>query len=138
MTDGLERLNDAWQQADGHARRDFLRSLPMQPGMRGEREITMVSQVNSRDGSPAVLFRWGEHVLIMDSRTAKRHGRAVLETALAAEAEAFLFRWMQAKVGTPPEEAARLLVDFRRWREEMERQDATQGEEGMRPERSMP
>lgn len=126
MADGLERLNDAWQKANGDARRDFLRGILEAQGMRGESEITMVSQVNSRDGSPAVLFRWGEHVLVMESSTAKRHGLAVLETALAADADAFLFQWVQEAVGAEPEKAAMLLMDFRRWREQAERDHASE------------
>jgi hypothetical protein len=115
--DGLERLHYAWGKADGEARRAFLKGILEAQGMRGESEITMVSQVNAGDGSPAVCLQWGEHILHMESTTAKRHGLAILETALAADADAFLFAWVRDVVGAEPEKAAQLLMDFRRWRD---------------------
>jgi hypothetical protein len=115
--DGLVRLNYAWQKADSDARRAFLKGILEAQGMRGESEITMVSQVNAGDGSPAVCLQWGEKILHMQSATAKRHGLAILETALAADADAFLFQWLKDEGGAEPEKAAGLLMDFRRWRD---------------------
>lgn len=124
MANGLEHLNDAWSKADGEARRTFLKGILHAQGMRGESEITMVSQVNAGDGSPAVCLQWGEHILHMESATAKRHGLAIIETAMAADADAFLFAWVKDVVGADPEKAAGLLMDFRRWREAAERSQA--------------
>lgn len=121
--DGLERLKYAWSKVDGEARRAFLKDILEAQGMRGESEIRMTSQVNAGDGSPAVCLQWGEHILHMESTTAKRHGLAIIETAMGADADAFLMRWVQEVVGAPPEKAAMLLMDFRRWREETQRED---------------
>jgi hypothetical protein len=124
IDDDLHRLRQAWKYAASEARRTFWIDILREQGMRGESDILMTSQVNSRDGSPAVLFRWGEQNLLMDSATAKRHAMAVLETAMGADTDAFLFYWLKHFIGAEPEKAAMVLQDFRRWREEESRRQA--------------
>jgi hypothetical protein len=122
MADGLERLRYAWDRADGEARRRFLLEVyraQAGPGA-GEGTIEITSQVNAGDGSPAVLFVWGERRIQVTPAEAIRHALSILEVATDSYAESFLFRFAVDRVGTEPERAAQLLMDFRRWRAEIE------------------
>ena len=55
----------------------------------------------------------------MDVAQARDHGNAIIEAAEAAETDAFIFDWVMNRVGSGPEQAAGLLVDFRKYRAEV-------------------
>jgi hypothetical protein len=73
----------------------------------------------NRKGEPFVQLIRGETVIAqMDPEQARDHGRAILEAAEAAEQDAFIFDWVCNKVGSGPNEATVLLLEFRRYRAE--------------------
>jgi hypothetical protein len=122
-----DRLAQAWQAASGDARRDFLAEVLRQQGLRGEGVISITSQVNSRDGSPAVLMAWEERRWTMTPDEAIRHAINVLEVACGAYADAFLVSYVHQRIGAPMGQAAQILMDFRQWRERQGRQPAEEG-----------
>lgn len=76
------------------------------------------SGINQR-GEPFVQLLRGSKILCqMDVEQARAHAQAVLESAEAAEQDAFIYDWVQNHVGAGPEQAAGLLIDFRRYRAE--------------------
>lgn len=73
----------------------------------------------NRKGEPFVqLLRGTEIICQMDTQQARDHAQAILESAEAAEQDAFIFDWVINKVGSGKEQAAGLLVDFRKYRAE--------------------
>jgi len=76
------------------------------------------SGVNAK-GEPFVQLIQGTDVIAqMSVDEARDHGHAILEAAEAAETDAFLFDWVIHHVGAGKEQAAGLLVDFRKYRAE--------------------
>lgn len=70
-------------------------------------------------GEPFVQLLKGETVIgQMTPEEARDHAHAMLEAAEAAEQDAFIYDWVQNRVGCGREQAAGLLVDFRRYRAE--------------------
>jgi hypothetical protein len=77
------------------------------------------SGVNAK-GEPFVQLIHGDKVIAqMDVEQARDHGRTIIEAAEAAETDAFIFDWVCNKVGSGPEQAMGLLVDFRKYRSEV-------------------
>lgn len=113
------------RRADGEAKRDFLVEVLRQQGLGAEGVIAITSQVNSRDGSPAVLMSWEERRWTMTPAEAVRHAISILEVATGAQADAFLVSFVHRRVGVPMDQAAQLLQEFRAWREAMAQQQAT-------------
>lgn len=71
-------------------------------------------------GEPFVQLILGDRVIAqMDVTQARDHGRVIIEAAEAAETDAFIFEWVMKHVGAGKEQAAGLLVDFRRYRREV-------------------
>jgi hypothetical protein len=76
------------------------------------------SGVNLR-GEPFVqLIRGTKIIAQMDLEQAREHAQAILEAAEASEQDAFILDWAKTKVGTTQEQAAQLLVEFRKFRAE--------------------
>ena len=76
------------------------------------------SGVNQK-GEPFVqLIRGTEVIVQMDVQQAREHAQAVLESAEAAEQDAFIVDWVKTHVGAGDEQAVGLLMDFRRYRAE--------------------
>jgi hypothetical protein len=73
----------------------------------------------TQKGEPFVQLIKGTTVIAqMDVEQARDHARAVLESAEAAEQDAFIFDWVVNQVGSGPQQAMGLLVDFRKYRAE--------------------
>ena len=71
----------------------------------------------SASGEPFVQLLRGEEVIAqMDVEQARDHARAITEAAEAAEQDAFLRDWVINKVGAGEEQAAGLILDFRKYR----------------------
>lgn len=86
--------------------------------MSDENVIWHQSGVN-RQGEPFVqLIRGTEVIAQMSIGQARDHGAAMIESAEAAEQDAFLVHWLKAKVGVGDPEAAGMLKDFRDYRRE--------------------
>lgn len=71
---------------------------------------------------PLVQVLIGKTTMKVSPDQAREMGDALIATAFAAEADAFLVDWLTGKVGQPIEVAAQILVDFRDWRKEQEDQ----------------
>lgn len=76
------------------------------------------SGVNARSEPFVQLIRGGAVIAQMDPGQARDHAIAMLEAAEAAETDAFIHQWVKERVGAGPEQAAGLLMDFRRYRRE--------------------
>ena len=75
------------------------------------------SGVNQK-GEPFVqLILYGKLIAQMDPQQARDHARAITEAAEAAEQDSFMVEFAKSTIGTTPEGAAGLLVEFRRFRE---------------------
>jgi hypothetical protein len=82
------------------------------------------SGVNPK-GEPFVQLIKGETIIAqMDVEGARDHAMAILESAEAAEQDAFLMFFLQQTLNLPLESAAQVLADYRRFRE------ATTGKKG--------
>jgi len=76
------------------------------------------SGVNPK-GEPFVQLIRGDKVIAqMSPEQARDHGHAIIEAAEAAEQDAFIYDWVLNRVGSGQEQAAGLLVDFRKYRSE--------------------
>lgn len=90
-------------------------------------------------GQPFVQLLLGMRIIgQMTPEEARDHGRAMLEAAEAAEQDAFMFDWVTHQVGAGPQQAAGLLVDFRRYRAERtgKSQGPTRPTDWVMPEKS--
>ena len=87
-------------------------------------------------GEPFVQLIRGTTVIAqMDVEQARDHGRAIIEAAEAAETDAFIYDWVVKRVGAGKEQAAGLLVDFRKYRTEVtgKRHGATSSRDWVMP-----
>jgi hypothetical protein len=77
------------------------------------------SGINQK-GEPFVQLLKGTEIIgQMSVEEARDHARAMTEAAEAAETDAFIYQWVVEHVGSDRERAGQLLVDFRRYREEV-------------------
>ncbi len=87
--------------------------------MPDDREIIWHQSGVNRDGDPFIqLIRGTEVIAQMSVEQARDHGMAMLESAEAAEQDAFIVFFMKSKVGVGDREAAGILKDFRDFRRE--------------------
>lgn len=71
----------------------------------------------NRNGEPFIQLILGVNVIAqMDLTQAREHALAVLESAEAAEQDAFLVAWVREHMSLEPHVAAGLLQDFRAFR----------------------
>lgn len=75
---------------------------------------------------PLVKVLFGKSDMLVDCDTARAMGKQLIETAMAAEADAFLVEFLSEKVEMPKAVAVRILSDFRDWRVEREQKAADQ------------
>lgn len=80
--------------------------------------INISTQIGSRDLNPYVTFRWGAHACRLNPEEARHHAYAILAAANAAETDGFLVSFLKDKIDFPIEQAAPILNDFRKYREE--------------------
>jgi len=91
---------------------------PAAPGAGDNAIIWHQSGINQR-GEPFVQLLRGDQIIgQMDPEQARDHARAILEAAEAAEQDAFIFQWVQERVGAGPQQAMGLIVEFRQYRAE--------------------
>jgi hypothetical protein len=86
-----------------------------------EHQIEAISGVNQR-GEGFVHIRVTEpgirdQVVQCTPMKAREIAQFILEAAEAAETDSFLYQFMKDKVGLDQEQAGRVLVDFRAWRQ---------------------
>src|SRR6202023_3448946 len=82
-----------------------------------ERVLWHQSGVN-KHGEPFVQLLMDDEVLCqLDPEQARDHAKNILEATEASEQDAFLFSFMQKKVGLDIQRAMAVIVDFRQWRE---------------------
>jgi hypothetical protein len=87
--------------------------------MTGDDVLWHQAGINSK-GEPFVQLILGTKVIAqMTVPEARDHGMAIVEAAEAAETDAFVFEWVTKHVGAGPQQAAGLLVDFRKYRSEI-------------------
>lgn len=86
-----------------------------------EHRIEAISGVNQRgEGFIHIrVERNGKEAEVVQCTPAKAREIAqfILEAAEAAETDSFLYQFMKDKVGLDQEQAGRVLVDFREWRQ---------------------
>jgi hypothetical protein len=74
-----------------------------------------------RTGEPLIHFEWGKEKGELTITEARAHAIAVLETWEAAIGDAFLFEFIEVKVGDPAKPnfmGANMLQEFRAWRQQ--------------------
>ncbi len=82
-----------------------------------ERSLWHQSGVNSK-GKPFVqLVLRGRPIAQMSPKEARDHGAAIIETAEAAEQDAFMVDFAKTQLGLPQEAAIAMLMEFRKFRE---------------------
>lgn len=85
--------------------------------MSGEGPLEHQSGVN-REGEPFVqLILRGEIIGQFTPAQARDHARVMHEAAEAAEQDAFIMFFFQAHIGLDKPEAAKILMEFRRYRD---------------------
>lgn len=85
--------------------------------MSEERVLWHQSGVN-KNGEPFVqLLMNDEPICQLTPEEARDHAKNVLEATEASEQDAFMFSFMQEKVGLDVNRAMQVIVDFRKWRE---------------------
>lgn len=76
------------------------------------------SGINAK-GEPFIQLIRGQKVIgQMSPEQARDHALAILESAEAAEQDAFIYDWVLNRIGGGQQQAAGLLVDFRKYRAE--------------------
>lgn len=79
--------------------------------------VRMVSMVGAKDRAPYVIMTIGDaRPLTFNSEKAKEIGSMLIETAMAADGDAFLAEWAVKDVGCDDPTAAQLIRAFRDWR----------------------
>jgi hypothetical protein len=126
LDDELQALARAWDGASGEARHTFMIARYREQGAGGESTIQIMGQVNATDLSPGVQMVWEGRVVQWTPDEAVRHAMNILEVTVGAEGDAFLMQFVTERLGADKGKAAQLLQDFRRWRDEQGRRQATQ------------
>lgn len=65
---------------------------------------------------PSVKLTFRDEETRMSTEDARRLAADIIDTAHAADADAFLVEFLQEKAGLELEKAAHILLDFRQWR----------------------
>lgn len=79
--------------------------------------IWMESIVSSKTGEGKVNLRWGNLSAQMSVQEARDHAFAILETAEAAQTDAFLAEYFMGEKNLRPEKVMKLIGRFRHYRE---------------------
>jgi hypothetical protein len=78
--------------------------------------VRIVSMFGHRTQQPIVNVTIGDTMHQWRPEEAKRIGNMLIEVAFAAEADGFLHDWVMEATGAGQEGAAKLMVEFRKWR----------------------
>lgn len=81
--------------------------------------IFVQSLVSHRDQKPRVDIQLGEIHSQMSADAAMDVAKNIIEACEAAHSDAFIFNFMKEKVGLDDGRAARVIVDFRNYRQEL-------------------
>lgn len=84
--------------------------------------LNCVSINGARTREPLVQVTYKDETFILRTDEARNHANALLEAAEAAETDAFLFEFVKDELKQDNETAGTILVSFREWRVEKERQ----------------
>jgi hypothetical protein len=88
--------------------------------MKGDNDFLWHQSGINPKGEPFVQLIRGETVIAqMSAEQARDHARAILESAEAAEQDAFMVAWLKKKLGVDEATAMQVLIDFRNYRVEM-------------------
>jgi hypothetical protein len=128
----LHRLQQAWKYTGQEARIAFWHWILDQMGVRGEGLLEFTSGVSAETGQGFVKLTWGEQHGQLTPAEARRHAFGILEAADAADSDSFLWRFLQQTVGLDDQRAARVLVEFRAYRDQQAPPDEATGEGGAR------
>lgn len=85
--------------------------------MSEERELWINSIYGSKARQPFVEFHYQDTVIQLAPEKARKVAMMLLESAEAAEQDAFLTEWAEKECGAGEEGAVKLLFFFREWRE---------------------
>ena len=93
-------------------------------------EINGHSMVSYRTREPMVSIYWptNQDAAQLTPEAARRFALSIIESAEAAEQDAFLIAWGTTKIGLDDGRAAQILNDYRNWR--VERRGETPEREG--------
>jgi hypothetical protein len=80
--------------------------------------INVASTFGAKTHQPLVKLSIGEHPILMPSAKAQEIGMKIIHGAEAANMDAFFFQYLLGKVGMPEPEVARIIRDYRQFREE--------------------
>ena len=82
-----------------------------------EKVLWHQSGVN-KNGEPFIQLLIDDEVVCqLDPAEARDHAKNILEATEASEQDAFMFHFMQEKVGLDVAQAMQVIIDFRKWRE---------------------
>ncbi len=82
-------------------------------------ELWHQSGVNLQKEPFVQLLRGDKLICQMTPEQARDHAQAMIQAAEAAETDAFLFHWMTKVLEMPAQAGAKLLAEFRKYREAM-------------------
>lgn len=85
--------------------------------------VQVQSVVSAASGDPLVQCRVGGERWQWEPDEARAHARAVFEVAEAAVQDAAAFRWMTLSMGLDPEPAFAAILDLRRFRGDVDKED---------------
>lgn len=85
--------------------------------MSEEIELWVTSLYGHKTKKPLVELHWKDISIQMETAKAREVALMLLEGAEAADQDGFLVEWAQSEAGTTAEGAARLLAEFRKWRD---------------------
>ena len=87
--------------------------------MSGDEQVLWHQSGVNPKGEPFVQLLLGEKIIgQMTPDEARDHARAITEAAESAEQDAFLLDFAQNKIGLPFQEAGKIIVAFREYRQE--------------------
>lgn len=69
-------------------------------------------------GEPMVKINYSGQSMMMDTDSARRVAKDIIDTAHAADADAFVVSFFRDKLGAPLDQAVGMLREFREWRVE--------------------
>ena len=78
--------------------------------------INLESLVSDQTGKAWIKLTWGGQSGQLTPKEARQHAYDIMETANAADEDAFLYEWVTTHLKVPPEKAILILRDFREWR----------------------
>jgi|GEM_PF-2678130 hypothetical protein len=79
--------------------------------------IHVESGVSVFTGKPFIAFHWGENHGQLTVAEANAYAFALLEACEAAESDAFIFEFMRKQMGATAENAVRMVMAFREYRD---------------------